>query len=185
VEIVTVWAEGETEALEETRNWFRVRHDFGQKWVEVEAEQIGPDPDPGDLGIAESDAAVNNQSFSASGDVLSTKFRVEPEHLRRSTLLMRESDRVAWQRLRDRLRERGIDPSDAAVANISVHEPDPRDPVWLVVRGLGRTIVSYSPRFDSLQEIDARWFWSNDEAVQAAEAILESERRDDQSNLDA
>jgi hypothetical protein len=45
--------------------------------------------------------------------------------------------------------------------------------------------VSYSPRFDSLQAIDARWFWSNDEAVQAAEAILESERRDDQSNLDA
>jgi hypothetical protein len=185
VEIVTVWAEGGAEAIEETENWFRVMHDLGQKWVEEEAEMIGPNPDPGDLGIAESDAAVNNQSFTADGNVLSTKFRVEPEHLHRSTRVMRESDRPAWQSLRGRLREKGIDPSNAIVADISIHEPDPQDPVWLVVRGLGHTIVSYSPRFDSLQEIDARWFWSNDEAVQAAEAILESERRDDQSNLDA
>ena len=31
-----------------------------------------------------------------------------------------------------------VDPSHAAVANISLHEPDPQHPVWLVVRGLGR-----------------------------------------------
>jgi hypothetical protein len=182
VEIVTVWAEGEAEAVEETKSWFDVEHDLGQKWVEERVEWIGPDPDPTDLGVAESNAAVNNQSFSASGEVLSTKFRVEPEHLRRSTRLMRESDRPAWQSLQRRLRERGIDPSDAVVADISVHEPDPQNPVWLVVRGHGRTILSYSPTFDALQEIDARWFWSRHAALQAAQAMLESERKDDQSN---
>jgi hypothetical protein len=89
---------------------------------------------------------------------------------------MRESDRRAWQRLRERLRERGIDPLDAAVADISVHEPDPQNPVWLVVRGLGRTIVSYSPRFDSLRDIDARWLWADHDSLRVAEAILSEER---------
>lgn len=131
---------------------------------------MGSDPDPGDLGVAESNEAVNNQSLLADGDGLSTKFRVEPEHLHRSTRLMRESDRRAWQCLRERLRERGIDPLDAAVADISVHEPDPQNPVWLVVRGLGRTIVSYSPRFDSLRDIDARWLWADHDSLRVAEA---------------
>jgi hypothetical protein len=173
-EIVTVWAEGEAEAIDATKTWFDLQHDLGQVWVEQEAELLGPDPDPGDLEVAESNEAVNNQSLSTDGEVLSTKFRVEPQHLRRSARLMRESDRPAWCRLRERLRERGIDPSDAAVADISVHEPDPQNPVWLVVRGFGRTIVSYSPRYDSLQEIDAKAFWTD--AVLAAERILNEER---------
>lgn len=107
MEIVTVWAEGETVAINEVKRWFEVQHDLGQVWVEEEAELIGPNADPGDLGVAESNEAVNNQSFTWDGKILSTKFRVEPEHLRRSTRLMRESDRPAWQLLRERLRERG------------------------------------------------------------------------------
>jgi hypothetical protein len=180
MEIVTVWAEGETVAINEVKRWFEVQHDLGQVWVEEEAELIGPDADPGDLGVAESNEAVNNQSFTWDVKILSTKFRVEPEHLRRSTRLMRESDRPAWQRLRERLRERGIDPSDAAVADISVHEPDPQNPVWLVVRGLRRTIVSYSPISDSFHDIDARWGWTGDDPVhvqvRVAEAVLSEEQ---------
>lgn len=113
--------------------------------------------------------------FSPDGEVLSTKFRVEPEHLRRSTHLMRKSGRPSWQRLRARLQERGIDPSDAVVADSSVHEPDPQNPVRLVVRGLGRTIVVYSTTHEALDELDARRFWDGDDRLQAAEAILESE----------
>jgi hypothetical protein len=175
-EIVTVWAEGEAQAIDATKLWFEMQHDLGQVWVEEEADAMGPDPDPRDLGVAELNEAVNNQSLSPDGEILSTKFRVEPEHLRRSTRLMRESDRPAWQRLRERLREKGIDPSDAAVGDISVHEPDPQNPVWLVVRGLGRMIVSFSPIDDSLRDIDARWFWTQHDALQAAEAILNEER---------
>ena len=175
-EIVTVWAEGEAEAIDATKLWFEGQHDLDHVWVAEEAELIGPDSDPGDLGVAASNEAVNNRSLSPDGEILSTKFHVEPEHLRRSTRLMRQSDRPGWQRLRERLREKGIDPSDAAVADISVHEPDPHNPVWLIARGLGRTIVSYSPRFDSVQEIDARWFWGRNDAVQAAEAILKEEQ---------
>lgn len=179
IEIETVWAEGETAAINEVKRWFEVQHDLGQVWIEEEAELICPNADPGDLGVAESNEAVNNRSFTWDGKILSTKFRVEPEHLRRSTRLMRESDRPAWQRLRERLRERGIDPSDAVVADISVHEPDPQNPVWLVVRGLGRTIVSYSPIYGSFHDIDARWVWTGDdpvhEQVRVAEAILSEE----------
>lgn len=144
-EIVMVWAEGETEGVSKVKNWFAVQHDLGQVWVEQEAELIGPNADPGDLRVAGSNEAVNNQSYTSDGEILSTKFRVKPEHLRRSTRLMRESDRPAWQRLRERLRELGIDPSDAAVADISVHEPDPQNPVLLAVRRPRRRIVSYSP----------------------------------------
>lgn len=75
---------------------------------------------------------------------------------------MRQSDRPAWQRLREQLRAGGVDPSHAAVANISVHEPDPQHPVWLVVRGLGRTILVYSTAYDTLNELDARWFWDRE-----------------------
>jgi hypothetical protein len=181
-EIVTVWAEEEAEAIDATKLWFEVQHDLGQVWVEEEAEVIGPDSDPGDLEVAESNEAVNNRSLSPDGEILSTKFRVEPEHLRRSTRLMRESDRPDWQRLRQRLREKGIDPSDAAVGDISVHEPDPQNPVWLVVRGLGRMIVSYWPIYDSLQDIDARWSWTQHDALQAAEAILNEERPPDSTD---
>lgn len=111
-QIVTVWAEGEAEAIERTKLWFELQHDLGQVWAE---ERIGPDPDPGDLDVAESSAEVNHRSFSPDGEVLSTKFRVEPEHLRRSTHLMRKSGRPSWQRLRARLQTRGIDPSDASL----------------------------------------------------------------------
>lgn len=117
---------------------------------------------------------VNHRRLSPDGGVLSTKFRVEPEHLRRSTRLMRESDRSAWRRMRERLRERGIDPAAAAVANISVHEPDPQNPVLLLVRGHERTVVLYSPRFDSVQEVDGTRFLES-EAVQTAEAVLDEE----------
>lgn len=175
-ETVMVWAEGEAEAINEVKLWFEVQHDLGQVWTKEEAHQIGSDPDAGDLGVAESNEAVNHESLSPQGEILSTRFRVEPEHLRRSTRLMRESDRPAWQRLRERLRERGVDPSDAAVANISLHEPDPQSPVWLVVRGLTRTILVYSAAYDRLNELDARWFWDRDRALQTAEAILDSER---------
>jgi hypothetical protein len=52
VEIVTVWAEGETKAIEAAKVWFEVNHDLGQRWTEQEVEQIGRDPDPGDLEVA-------------------------------------------------------------------------------------------------------------------------------------
>jgi hypothetical protein len=171
-----VWAEGETEAINEAKLWFDVQHDLGQVWIEEEADRMGSAPDTGDLGVAESNETVNHEHFSPQGDILSTKFRVEPEHLRWSTRLMRQSDRPAWQRLRERLRERGVDSSDAAVADISVHEPDPQHPVWLVVRGLGRTILVYSTAFGTLNELDTRWFWDRNRALQVAEAILDSER---------
>ncbi|HEU4527386.1 MAG TPA: hypothetical protein VFT80_05610 [Actinomycetota bacterium] len=151
-QIVTVWAEGEAEAIERTKLWFELQHDLGQVWAE---ERIGPDPDPGDLDVAESSAEVNHRSFSPDGEVLSTKFRVEPEHLRRSTHLMRKSGRPSWQRLRARLQTRGIDPSDAVVADSSVHEPDPQNPVRLVVRGLGRTIVVYSTTHEALDSMNS------------------------------
>jgi hypothetical protein len=170
-----VWAESETEAINEAKLWFQVQHDLGQVWIKEEVQRIGSDPDAGDLGVAESNEAIDHGHFSPEGEILSTKFRVEPEHLLRSTRLMRESDRPAWQRLRERLRERGVDPSDAAVANISVHEPDPQDPVWLVVRDLGHTILVYSTAYDSLSELDARWLWERDRALQTAEAILDGE----------
>lgn len=170
-----VWAEGETEAINEVKVWFQVQHDLGQVWIEEGAQRMGSDPDAGDLGVAESNEAVNHEHFSPDGEILSTKFRVEPEHLRRSTRLMRESDRPTWQRLRERLRERGVDPADAAVADISVHEPDPQHPVRLVVRGLRRTILQYSTAYNTLNELDARWFWNRDRALKTAEAILNSE----------
>lgn len=173
---VMVWAEGETEAINGAKLWFQVEHDLGQVWIEQEAQRMSSDADAGDLGVAESNEAVNHGRLSPQGEILSTKFRVEPEHLRRSTRFMRESDRPAWQRLRERLRERGVDPSDAAVANIWVHEPDPQHPVWLVVRGLGRTILVYSTSYDTLNELDARWIWDRNPALQTAEAILDSER---------
>lgn len=56
-----------------------------------------------------------------------------------------------------------------------MHEPDPQNPVRLVVRGLGRTIVVYSTTHEALDELDARRFWDGDDRLQAAEAILESE----------
>lgn len=176
-----MWAEGEDEAIDETKVWFDLQHDLGQVWTEQEVEMIGSDPDPGDLDVAESNEDVNHQSFSPNGEILSTMFRVEPEHLRRSTRLMRESTRPSWSRLRERLTQRGVDPSDVAVGNISVHEPDPQNPIWLVVRGHGRVILVYSVMVDSLSELDASQFWDRNHALQAAEAILESE----QANPDA
>lgn len=171
-----VWAESETEALNDAKLWFQVQHDLGQLWIDEEAHRMGSDPEAGDLGMAESNEAVNHEHRSPQREILSTKFRVEPEHLRRSTRLLRQSDRPAWQRLREQLRVRGVDPSDAAVANISVHEPDPQHQVWLVVRGLGRTILVYSTAYDTLNELDARWLWDRDGALQTAEAILDAER---------
>jgi len=175
-ESLMVWAESETQALNDAKLWFQVQHDLGQLLIDEEAQRMGSDPDAGDLGMAESNEAVNHEHRSPQGEILSTKFRVEPEHLRRSTRLMRQSDRPAWQRLREQLRARGVDPSDAAVADISVYEPDPQHPVWLVVRGLGHTILVYSTAYDTLNELDARWLWDRDRALQTAEAILDAER---------
>ena len=170
-QIVTVWAEGETEAIERTKLWFAAEHDLGFVWAEEKAERIGFAADAGDLDVAESDVDVNHRSFSPDGEILSTKFRAEPEHLRRSTQLMRGSPHPTWRRLRERLRERGIDPFDAVVARGTAHEPYP-DPVWLLVHGLGRTILAYSTAFDSFSEIDASRFWDRDLEVQVAVAIL-------------
>jgi hypothetical protein len=114
-----VWAESKTEALNDAKLWFQVQHDLGQLWIDEEARRMGSDPDAGDLGMAESNEAVNHEHRSPQEEILSTKFRVEPEHLRRSTRLMRQSDRPAWQRLREQLRARGVDPSDAAESPIS------------------------------------------------------------------
>jgi hypothetical protein len=47
--------------------------------------------------------------------------------------------------------------------------------VWLVVRGLGRTILQYSTAYDTLNELDARWFWDPDRALQTAQTILDGE----------
>lgn len=44
MEIVTVWAEGETAAINDVKTWFEVQHDLGQVWVEEEAELIGRTP---------------------------------------------------------------------------------------------------------------------------------------------
>ena len=96
-----VWAESETEALNDAKLWFQVQHDLGQLWIDEEAHRMGSDPEAGDLGMAESNEAVNHEHRSPQREILSTKFRVEPEHLRRSTRLLRQSDRPAWQRLRE------------------------------------------------------------------------------------
>ena len=89
---------------------------------------------------------------------------------------MRQSDRPAWQRFLGQLRARGVDPSHAAIAKISLREPDPQHPVWLVARGLGRTILVYSTAYDTLDELEARWFWDRDRALPTVEAILGAER---------
>jgi hypothetical protein len=57
-----VWAQSEAEALNDAKLWFQVQHDLGQLWIDEQARRMGSEPDAGDLGMAESNEAVNHDT---------------------------------------------------------------------------------------------------------------------------
>jgi hypothetical protein len=120
IDAVTVWAEDSRSAQHIARDWIEQAAVQPVSDAEPRTEDIGAEPDPGDIGIAESYAAVNHERLSATGTSESTLHRPSLDELRRLTEVMRTETSAGWEKLRALLRESGIDPNRTAAVTVTV-----------------------------------------------------------------
>jgi hypothetical protein len=65
IDVVTVWADDLRLAEQDARDWIEQAALQPVSDAEARTEEIGTEPDPGDIGVAESYAAVNHERVSA------------------------------------------------------------------------------------------------------------------------
>jgi hypothetical protein len=102
-----------------TRDWIEQAALQSVSDAEPRTEEIGDEPDPGDIGVAESYAVVNHERVSADGTPESTLYRPSLNELRRLTSLMRTEISPGWQELRGLLRESAIDSQRTAAVTVA------------------------------------------------------------------
>jgi hypothetical protein len=117
VDAVTVWEHGSPQAINKVKEWLRVVHDEPAEGATFKARAIGSEPDPGDLGVAVSADAVEHRRFSAAGEPIHTRFRVDPDFVRRLTRMMRLTSVGGWPVVRTLLQARDVSPQAAAVVD--------------------------------------------------------------------
>jgi hypothetical protein len=132
IDVISVWASGPEEAIDEAKRWIEGSQNLPVPGTGHEVRRIGSKPDPFDLGMGVTSDLVNHRRFTKEGQPLSTLFRAEPDHIRRSTRLLREGEGNGWRQLRELLKSRGISSELAAVVNPSMHDREPREPVSIV-----------------------------------------------------
>lgn len=119
IDAVTVWANDSRLAQQIARDWIEQAALQPMSDAEPRTEEIGAEPDPGDIGVAETYAAVNHERVSADGTSESTLHRPSLDELRRLTSLMRAETSAGWEELRGLLRESGINPQRTAAVTVS------------------------------------------------------------------
>jgi hypothetical protein len=128
IDAVTVWADDLRLAEQVARDWIEQAALQPVSDAEARTEEIGAEPDRGDIGVAESYAAVNHERVSADGTSESTLHRPNLDELRRLTALMRTEPSAGWKKLRGRLRESGIDPQRTAAVTLAT-DPQGSSPI--------------------------------------------------------
>jgi hypothetical protein len=143
IDAVTVWADDSRLAEQVARYWIEQTALQPVSGAEARTEEIGAEPDRGDIGVAESHAAVNHERVSADGTSESTLHRPNLDELRRLTALMRTEPSAGWKKLRGRLRESGIDLQRTAAVTLAT---DPQgSPIQVrMVTPEGRVIEFFS-----------------------------------------
>jgi hypothetical protein len=66
IDAVTVWADDSRLAEQVARDWIEQAAFQPVSGAEARTEEIGAEPDRGDIGVAESHAAVNHERVSAT-----------------------------------------------------------------------------------------------------------------------
>jgi hypothetical protein len=143
IDAVTVWTDDSRSAHQIARDWIEQAALQRVSDAKPITEEIGTEPDPGDIGVAQSYAVVNHERVSADGKPESTLHRPSLDELRRLTALMRTETSAGWEELRGLLRESGIDPQRTAAVTLSV---DSQGVPWQVrmVTWDGKVIMFFS-----------------------------------------
>lgn len=132
IDAVTVWADDSRLAQQIARDWIEQAALQPVSDTELRTEEIGAEPDSGDIGVAESYAAVNHERVSADGTSESTLHRPSLDELRRLTEFMRTERSAGWEELRELLRESGIDPQRTAAVTVAIDSKGFPDQVRMV-----------------------------------------------------
>ena len=143
IDAVTVWADDSRLAEQVARDWLEQAALQQVSDAEARTEEIGAEPDRGDIGVAETYAAINHERVSADGRSESTLHRPNLDELRRLTELMRTNPSAGWEELRGMLRESGIDPQRTAAVTIATDPQGSPDQVRMVTPE-GRVIEFFS-----------------------------------------
>jgi hypothetical protein len=143
IDAVTVWDDDSRLAQQVARDWIEQAALQPVSDAEPRTEEIGAEPDPGDIRVAESYAAVNRERVSADGTSESTLHRPSLDELQRLTALMRTETSIEWDRLRGLLRESGIDPQRAAAVTVAIDSNGSPDQVRMVTSD-GKVIMFFS-----------------------------------------
>jgi hypothetical protein len=143
VDVVTVWADDLHLAEQDARDWIEQAALQPVSDAEARTEEIGTEPDGGDIGVAESNAAVNHERVAADGTSVSTLHRPNLDELRRLTALMRTKPGAGWDMLRGRLREFSIDPQQAAAVTMTT-DPQGSPSQVRMVTPEGRVVEFFS-----------------------------------------
>jgi hypothetical protein len=141
-DVLTVWDTDRGSAVAAARNWLEFSQDYpAGEAVNVVAEVLGDQSDPGDIGIAEMNDVVNHRRFSPEGEPVHTHFRTEPDEVRRHTAALRSSTGGNWPLIRSLLEEQGVDHAEAAVAR--TYEWRPERPQHAVIVTRDRHVIQF------------------------------------------
>jgi len=143
IDAVTVWADDSRLAQQIARDWIEQAALQPVSDAEPRTEEIGAEPDPGDIGVAASYAAVNHERLSADGISESTLHRPSLDELRLLTELMRTETCAGWEELRGLLRESDIDPRRTAAVTLAIDSKGFPDQVRMVTSD-GKVIMFFS-----------------------------------------
>jgi hypothetical protein len=145
IDAVTVWADDSRRAEKIARDWIEQAALQPVSDAESRTEEIGAEPNPGDIGVAESYAAVNHERVAADGNSESTLHRPSLDELRRLTALMRSETGAGWEELRGLLRESDIDPERTAAVTVAIGSRGFPEQVRMVTSD-GKVIMFFSGR---------------------------------------
>lgn len=186
---VSVWAPDADEAIRQARSWIEASQRIGLGSASSSARAVGSKPQESDLGVARNHEDVYHRRFAPTGEPMSTLFHVEPSEIQRNTDWLRSTDSPGWRRLRELLKEQGVDPTQAALAKCPLPlGPEPPNSGTLVTADervfmfrRGRdplAVLTGGPEQVDLLLIDiGPEHWLSDRSVRAALDLLASEGR--------
>lgn len=143
IDAVTVWTDDAGRARQIARDWLEQAALQPVSDAESRTEEIGAEPDRGDIGVAGSYAAVNHERLAADGKSESTLHRPSLDELRRLTAVMRSEMGAGWEELRGLLRESGIDPQRTAAVTVATDSQGLPEQVRMVTSD-GKVIMFFS-----------------------------------------
>jgi hypothetical protein len=99
-EEISVWEEqGPEAAIEAAIDWTDYTERRSLRGIPVEASLVGTEPDKSDLNVATSIESLGHRAYDRNGDPISTRGHLQPQHVRRASVLLWKANSPNWDLL--------------------------------------------------------------------------------------